>query len=70
MEYFGEHLWVGKLGELLVTLGFVSAIVAALSSLFNLQKQNNQLLLQSKISFFDAWLQCLCHNWVDILYDD
>ena len=51
MEYFGEHLWVGKLGELLVTLGFVSAIVAALSSLFNLQKQNNQLLLQSKISF-------------------
>mgnify|MGYP005837506689 CR=1 FL=1 len=42
INYIGEHLWVGQLGVFLILLGFVSALLSAVSYLFAIRRQDTK----------------------------
>ncbi len=41
MEYIGEHLWVGKVGNVFVILSFVFALLASISYFFSAQEKES-----------------------------
>jgi cytochrome c-type biogenesis protein CcmF len=49
MEYIGEHLWIGKIGNVFVILSFVFALVASLSYFFA-ARENEETLAWKKLA--------------------
>jgi cytochrome c-type biogenesis protein CcmF len=42
LQYVGEHLWPGRIGQLAITLGFVSALLSALAFFLSVQNQRRE----------------------------
>lgn len=49
MEYIGEHLWIGKVGNVFVVLSFVFALLASISYFFA-ARENNEMLSWKRIA--------------------
>ncbi|MGZ6540004.1 MAG: cytochrome C biogenesis protein, partial [Bacteroidia bacterium] len=49
MEYIGEHLWIGKVGNVFVILSFVFALLASISYFFA-AKENDESISWKRIA--------------------